>query len=58
MVYIGIITENPVAKMKWKGYKADIVQLHLVYIVGWPAGIPFTYLSLASNGKPTLCMEG
>lgn len=40
--------------MKWKNYKADIVQPHLVYIAGWAKDIPFANLSIASNGKPAL----
>lgn len=51
---IEIITENPLARMKWKHYEREIVQLHHVYIVGWLDDIPFTNLSLASNGKPAL----
>jgi hypothetical protein len=50
----GTITGNPKANMKWKNYKADIVQPHLVYIAGWAKDIPFANLSFASNGKPAL----
>lgn len=54
MIKIEAITENLLARMKWKGYETDIVQLYLVYIAGWPDGIPFNNLSLSSNGKPAL----
>jgi hypothetical protein len=51
---IGVITGDAKASMKWKNYEADIVQLHLVYIVGWASDIPFANLSIGSSGKPTL----
>ena len=51
---IGAITRNKDAQMEWKHYWVKVVARYNVVIEGWPDGIPFKNLSLASSPLPVL----